>query len=54
MINFYNFIKGYKGSIRLLFITNRFIIIIWDDYLNDKMAELIILVLQYFFTKIDI
>ena len=53
MINFHDFIKGYKGSIRLLLITDRFIIIMWDYYLSDKMAKSIILALQYFFIKIN-
>ena len=53
MIDFYDFIKGYKGSIRFLLITNKFIIIIWDYYLSNKMVKLIILTLQYFFTKIN-
>ena len=53
IINFHNFTKGYKGSIRLLLITNKLIIIIWDYYLNNKTTKLIILILQHFFTKIN-
>ena len=45
MIDFHDFIEGYKRSIRLLFITDRLTIIIWDYYLSDKIAESIILTL---------
>ena len=43
MIDFYDFIKGYEGSIKFLFIMDKFIIIIWDYYLSDKIIKSIIL-----------
>ena len=43
MIDFYDFTEGYKGNIRLLFITDKLTIIIWDYYLSDKTVESIIL-----------
>ena len=54
MIHFHDFIEGYKERIKLLFITNKLRIIMWDYYLNDKIIKLIILTLQYFFIKINI
>ena len=53
MIDFHDFIKGYKGSIRLLLITDRLKIIMWDYYLSNKIIKSIILMFQYFFTKIN-
>ena len=53
MINFYDFIEGYKANISFLFITNKFIMIMWDYYLSNKMAKSIILTLQHFFIKIN-